>query len=379
MSDLIPQKLKEFERRNVLGELILIRIFTVDIPYNLRLREDVYHLKHENVLFSFDLKRIRTDNYSDEEPYDEPSFGAEMHSSTMKGFGSEPMTPVLGNIDPKTKSYEHKYIRAKVFALDLEDKIGSSELVIEAINELIRSYSIFCRDPVPAQIKSKDVPIIFEHLIDLNSRKITPRIISTIDSNLRPALRLTKDSNEEFQKHLGKTSLESNELLHKALHLNLNGYHSAAVIYLEKSMDCFLDELMDENIDKEKEEILSYIGRKDLRSHKMKIKVLGAILGYKLTELTEYIRYKEFRSNHRNDLVHSSHEIDPDTAQDYLDHAIELQKALSVIGFSKEDLSYGKEVEFERYNGEKIDLDRKEPSEEDYLNGLSKLEWERNE
>lgn len=357
----------------------MIRVFTVDIPYNLRLREDIYHFRHEGVLFSFDLKRIKTDNYKDEEPYDQPSFGAEMHGSTMMGFGSEPMNPVLGNIDPKTKGYEHKYIRARIFALDFEDKIESSNLVIDAVNELINSYSIFCRDPVPSEIKSKDVPIIFEHLIDLNSGEVTPRLISTVDSNLRPAVRLTEESNESFKKKLGENSLESNELLHKSLHLNLNGYHSAAVMYLEKSIDCLLDELIEKNLENKKEEILSYLGRKDLRSHKMKIKVLGVILGYKLTELNEYTHYKEFRSNHRNDLIHSSHEIDSDTAKDYIDHAIDLQKALSVIGFPNDNLSHGEEIKFERYNGEKIEMSTCSVSEEDYLENLSKLEWGQDE
>lgn len=345
-----------------------MRLFSIDLPYNLRLPEGIYSFSHEGVSFSIKLEKVKGEYYNEEEPLDEGqvrSSGIDIRGIPKGGSQYE-----LVNKDPVTKGFQFKYVNLRIAALDPEQSIEDDKL-LDAINEFIIKYSTFTGDPVPAELDRKDVFIFHEIFINAFNKSYTLFMHVGDPTKHDDAMVLSPDSKEDFEDALSEEPTSSSKFLHKSRHLKLNGYPSASILYAEKSVECLLDELIERNIHEDQEEFLSHIGKTDLDKIPPRMEILGLLVGRKLTCLKEYSQYIKERKKHRNDLFHSEHEVSEDDAEKYLDKVTNLRLALLTNIESDVHLN---PPEFEFLNGKKVNIET-DREYTDSFEKLPKIEW----
>lgn len=349
----------------------ILRIFSIDLPYNFRVPEDTYSYEHDGINFSLRLSKVKGEGYSEEEPLDE----GHVISSSMdvRGIPEGGSQYKLVNKDPISKGFRFKYTRLRITCLDPHQDIDDDKIV-DAINEFIKTYATYIGDPVVGEIRRDDFFIFHEILLNSIENGYTLSIHLGDVQKHDDAMVLTEEATEQFKDNLDQSPTSSSVFLHKARHLSLNGYPSATILYAEKSMECLLDELLDRNMTDKQEEFLSYIGRANLDKIKTRMKVLGLLTGKKLTHLKEYSQYAKVRSEHRNELFHSDHEITEEDAEEYLEKVKNLRLVL-LTNIEDEDNLETTHHKFEYLNGKQVQFSTPNRNFKDTFEKLQEIEW----
>lgn len=332
-----------------------LRVYFFDIPYNLRLQEGVYTFEYEGTVVSYRFKRITTDKYEEEEPLHEGNVSRQSLIYPIMGDDTGHLERTYTNVDPKRRGYEHKYMRCLVVCYDPLKNLKDDEkgFLVDTTNYLLKQYISYSGDSTVGELPSDELELIYE-IAWSQSGDMLLSIAADLQQG-QTAIRLTEDSCEEFQEKVLTSDVSKSTLFRaKAKHLLENHFYSASILYSEKAVECILDELIKQEWDKEKGEILSYLNRDSPNNVKDKIHTLSFLVGKKLKELDTYRNYHSLRGNHRDRLVHEDHEVTQKEASLYVRRASEFIQTLAVNLMEGEMIS----PDYEFYNGKTPDITR---------------------